>query len=706
MPQTTQGVATDSETTAAGAKPAGLDRSTRNIFIALMLGMLVASISQTIVGPAMPRIVAELGGIDHYSWLATAAMLVSAITVPIVGKMSDLYGRRSFYLGGLVVFMAGSILSGFAQNFWWLIAARAVQGAGMGTLMPLSQTIIGDIIPPRQRGKYQGLMGGVFGLASILGPLVGGFVTDHWGWRYLFFITLPIGVVAFFGISRFLHLEHTPRESVVDKAGIGVLSLTLILLLVPTSLGGTTLDWGSPAIIGMYVAGIIALGAFIAIERRAVEPVLPLRLFRSPLFTLSNVAAFMVSVMMFGAMIYLPVYAQGVLGASATNSGLILMPMSVAMIGLSIVSGLVITKTGRYKLQTILGILIMGVGFWLLTQLHYGSSQVELTLSMIVFGIGLGMALQVFTLIIQNSAQRKDLGVATASTQFFRNVGSTVGTAVFGTIMTSGLAGNIASHLPAQVVAQMKASGQQISAGSVLDPAALSTLPPQITHGVQQGLADSLHTVFVWGLVPFVLALLAALFIKEVPLRDTVHTPDEAGIEMLDTLSQSAPQDELKVPLGREAGNTRTHERLLGLRLALLADTALRGDRPLLTRAVLRLGEGDLDAGAALLHRTARMLTTEDPSIAADTERFAVEVAARAKAEGGVLDEALKRELATAIAERDAHEVMTTVEPTVAERYEAVDVRMLERVGDDLTAAYLVDRQQARRVEHEAASAR
>jgi len=316
------------------------------------------------------------------------------------------------------------------------------------------------------------------------------------------------------------------------------------------------------------------------------------------------------------------------------------------------------------------------------------------------------MALQVFTLIIQNSSQRKDLGVATASTQFFRNVGSTVGTAVFGTIMTSGLATNIASHLPTQVVEQMKASGQQISAGSVLDPAALSKLPPQIAHGVQQGLADSLHTVFVWGLVPFALALLAALFIKELPLRDTVHTPDEAGIEMLDTLSQSAPDDELKVPLGREAGNTRTHERLLGLRLALLADTALRGDRPLLTRAVVRLGEGDLDAGAALLHRTARMLTTEDPTIAADTERFAVEVAARAKAEGGVLDDALKRELATAIAERDAHEVMTTVEPTVAERYEAVDVQMLERVGDDLTAAYLVDRQQARRVEQEAASVR
>jgi MFS family permease len=387
-------------------------------------------------------------------------------------------------------------------------------------------------------------MGGVFGLSSILGPLVGGFVTDHFGWRWLFFISLPVGIAAFFGISRFLHLEHTPRQSVIDRAGIALLSLSLILLLVPTSLGGTTLAWGSWQVITMYAAGIVALAAFILVERRAVEPVLPLRLFRSSLFTLSNFAAFMVSVMMFGAMIYLPVYAQGVLGASATNSGLILMPMSVAMIGLSILSGLVITRTGRYKLQTIAGVLIMGVGFWLLTQLHYGSSQTELTLSMIVFGIGLGMALQVFTLIIQNSSQRKDLGVATASTQFFRNVGSTVGTAVFGTIMTSGLAANIAGHLPQQVAAQMAASGQEVSAGSVLDPSALSQLPPQIATAVQMGLADSLHSVFVWGLVPFVLALVAVLFIKEVPLRETVHTPDEAGRELLDTMSQTTVEQD------------------------------------------------------------------------------------------------------------------------------------------------------------------
>lgn len=695
----------------AGADPdttpptPGLSLASRNIFIALMIGMLVASISQTIVGPAMPRIVAELGGIDHYSWLATAAMLVSAITVPIVGKLSDLYGRRSFYLGGLVMFMVGSVLSGTAQNFWWLIAARAVQGIGMGTLLPLSQTIIGDIIPPRQRGKYQGLMGGVFGISAILGPLAGGFITDNWGWRYLFFITLPLGVAAFFGISRFLHLEHTRRETVIDRAGIALLSLTLILLLVPASLGGTTLAWGSPAILGMFAAGAVGLVAFVAVERHAVEPVLPLRLFRSRLFTLSNIAAFMVSVMMFGAMIYLPVYAQGVLGVSATSSGLILMPMSIAMIGLSIVSGLVITKTGRYKLQTVAGVVIMGVGFWLLTQLHYGATQLDLTLSMVVFGVGLGMSMQVFTLIIQNAAQRKDLGVATASTQFFRNVGSTVGTAVFGTIMTSGLSGNIASHLSPAVAKQMADSGQTVGAGSVLDPATLTKLPPQVATGVQQGLADSLHSVFVWGLMPFAIALVAVLLIKEVPLRDTVHTPEDAGRELLDTMSQTS-EEELTVPLGRDGSHTRTGERLLGLRLGLLADAALRGDRPLLIRAVTRLGDGDLEEGAALLHRTSRMLTTEDLTLAAETERFAVEVAARARRGPGILDTDLRRELAVAVADRDEQTVMTTREPTVADRYECVDIVLLGHVSDDLSAAHLVDQQNLRAAEQLVAAGR
>jgi EmrB/QacA subfamily drug resistance transporter len=697
MPETSPGPAVGTAATPS-AKETGLDPKSRQIFIALMLGMLVASISQTIVSPALPRIVAELGGMDHYSWLATAAMLVSAIVVPIVGKLSDIYGRRGFYLGGLVVFMLGSILSGMAPNFWFLIGARAIQGLGMGTLMPLSQTIIGDIIPPRQRGKYQGLMGGVFGLASILGPLVGGFVTDNWGWRWLFYISLPIGIVAFFQIAKFLHLDHEKVDVVVDKAGIALLSITLILLLVPTSLGGTTWAWGSPEVIGMFAVGLVTLVAFILVERRAAEPVLPLRLFRSSIFTFSNIASFMVAVMMFGAMIYMPVYAQGVIGVSATNSGLILMPMSVAMIGLSIIAGLVITRTGRYKLQTLLGIVIMGAGFWMLIRLDHTASAGDLTLAMVVFGIGLGMAMQVFTLVVQNAARRRDLGVATASTQFFRNVGSTVGIAVFGTIMSASLGTNIASHLPPGAAEQMAQSGREINAGAVLDPSALVGLPPPVVSAVQQGLADSLHSVFLWGLVPWALALLATIFVKEIPLRDTVHSADEAGRELLDTMSQRAPDvDELLVPLGRHESNTRTRERLLGLRLGLLADTALDGTRPLLARAVAQVGNGSLEEGVALLRRTATMLMTEDPAVAADREQYAAEVAARANQPGGALDQDLKRELALAAAELDAETVMTMLEPTVADRYEAVDIDALGSLGDDLTAAYLVDVHQTRR---------
>lgn len=553
-----------------------LDPASRRVFLGLMLGMFVAAVSQTIVSPAMPRIVAELGGMDHYSWIATAAMLVSAITVPIVGKMSDLYGRRRFYLGGLIFFMIGSLLAGLAQNFWFLVFARAVQGVGMGTIMPLSQTIIGDIIPPRQRGKYQGMMGGIFGVTSIAGPLIGGFVTDHWGWRWLFFISLPVGLLAFGAIFRFLHLPHTRRDAKVDVAGIVSLTGALVLLLLATSFGGVTYAWDSVQIIGMYAAGAVLLAAFVAVETRAAEPIIPLGLFRGSIFTFSNIASFAVSMMMFGALIYIPVYAQGVLGVDATNSGLILMPMMVSMIGLSILSGLYITRTGRYKELVLIGPALMGVGMWMLTRLDYGT-QLQLTLAMIVFGIGLGMCMQVYTLVVQNSVMRRDLGVATASTQFFRNVGSTVGIAVFGTILSTQMRPAILSHLDPRAAAGMPQSG--IDAGSVLDPNALAALPPAIAQAVRHGLADSLHEVFLAALPLAAVAFLASLLIKVVPLRDTVHNPQEGGREMLDTMGQSASA-ELAVPLGRDSGAPRTRERLLGLQLSLLCDQAVRADRP------------------------------------------------------------------------------------------------------------------------------
>lgn len=514
----------------------------RRVFIGLMLGMLVASVSQTIVGPAMPRIVAELGGMEHYSWVATAAMLVSAVSVPIIGKLSDLYGRRRFYLGGIVVFMVGSIVCGFAPSFWVLVAGRAIQGLGMGTLMPLSQTIIGDIIPPRQRGKYQGYMGAVFGVTSVAGPLAGGVITDHLGWRWLFFVALPVGAMAFVVISRFLHLEHVRREAPIDYAGIATLATGLTALLLATSLGGSTWAWASTQSIGLYAIGVVAILAFVLVERRAVEPVLPLRLFGSRIFTLANVAAFGVSMVMFGAIIYIPVYAQGVIGVDATNSGLILMPLMVGFIGLGIVTGQLITRTGRYLPFMLTGIVVMGAGMWLLTRLDHTATQSQLTLAMVVLGLGLGMAMQQYTLVVQNDAARADLGVATASTQFFRNVGSTVGIALFGTVMTSGLADRIVAHLPAGAADGAKGG---LNVGSVLDPATLAKLPPVVADAVRQGLAESLHNVFLLGLPILAVVLVATALIPVKPLRETNH-PDpaeEAGIEVLDALGSSDAHD-------------------------------------------------------------------------------------------------------------------------------------------------------------------
>lgn len=501
----------------------------RKIFLGLMLGMFVASVSQTIVGPAMPRIVAELGGMEHYSWVATAAMLVSAVTVPIVGKFSDLYGRRVFYLAGIVVFMIGSLVCGFAENFWVLVTGRAIQGIGMGTLMPLSQTIIGDMIPSRQRGKYQGLMGSVFGVTSVAGPIAGGVITDHWGWRWLFFAAVPIGFVALFFIARFLRLDFEKRKAKIDYGGIITLTVGLVAILLTSSLGGVTFDWTSPQIITLIAIGVVFIGAFIVIEQRAEEPLLPLRLFSSRIFSWSIVGAFTVTMVMFGAIIYIPVYAQAVIGVNATNSGLILMPLMLGFILLGVGTGALITRTGRYKPFMLVGVVLMGVGIWMITRLGFGSTANELTLAMIVLGVGLGMCMQQYTIVVQNQVSQRDIGVGTAATQFFRNVGSTIGIAVFGTAMTLGLPQAIVSHMPQGAESQVPPGG--FDAASVLDPAQLEGLPTAVEDAVRAGMADRLHIVFLLALPILAVAFIATALIKAVPLRETLD----------DSLSEQGP---------------------------------------------------------------------------------------------------------------------------------------------------------------------
>ena len=521
--------------------PYRMSREHQRVFIGLMLGMLVASISQTIVGPALPRIVAELGGMDHYSWVATAAMLVSAVTVPIVGKFSDLYGRRAFYIGGIVVFMLGTLIAGLSQSFWMLVGARAVQGLGMGTLMPLSQTIIGDIIPPRQRGKYQGLMGAVFGVTSVAGPLAGGLITDHLGWRWLFFVTLPIGLIALTFIVKFLHIPHEPRKAQIDYLGIATLSTALVSLLLAVSFGGNTWAWGSTEVIGLFALSLVSTIAFVIIESRAVEPVLPLRLLANPTVGFSLVAAFGVAIVMFGSIIYIPVYAQGVIGVNATNSGLILVPLMLGFIGCGILTGLLITRTGHYKPFMLAGIVVMAAGVFLLTRLDHTATSGQLTLAMVVVGIGLGMAMQQYTLVVQNAVRRSEMGVATASTQFFRNVGSTVGIAIYGAVMASGLGRAIASHLPGG----MPAGAEGMDASAVLDPSALASLPPEVADAVRWGLAEKLGDAFALGLPVLAVVFIATALIPNIPLRETNADPaEEVGQEVLDATTSTTIESE------------------------------------------------------------------------------------------------------------------------------------------------------------------
>ncbi|TRY18370.1 MFS transporter [Tessaracoccus rhinocerotis] len=654
--------------------------------------MFVSSISQTIVGPGMPRIVADLGGMEHYSWVATAAMLVSAVSVPIVGKLSDLYGRRSFYMGGLVVFMIGSVVCGLSVDFWMLVLGRCIQGLGMGTLMPLSQTIIGDIIPARQRGKYQSYMGAVFGVTSVAGPLAGGAITDLLGWRWLFFTPLPLGIIALVVITRFLHIPHERREAKIDYLGIAILAPTLVAILLATSFGGVTYPWLSAEVLGLFGIGLVGLVAFILVELRASEPVLPLRLFRNSIFTFSNIAAFAIAMVMFGSVIYIPVFAQGVMGVSATESGLILLPLMLGMIGLGIVAGVLVTKWGRYKEIMLLGVLVMMAGIGLLLRLDVESSRLQLTLAMAVFGTGLGLAMQLYTLVVQNAVSRRDLGVGTASIQFFRNVGSTVGIAIFGSIMTGGLAAAILTHLPNEIAEQMGSRLDHIDAGSVLDPEAMAALPPEVLDAVRMALADQLHIVFLACLPILAVAFVATILIKAQPLADTVNTADEARIELLDTLGQSAMSDEVVPGLGTHDEGVRTRERILGIHLDLLLRESQRPERALLRQAITDIGKGDLAAGQAILAQTATMLASDDAREIVAAEKFAAALARASAQKGGVISDDLRKEIAVRVAaNKDRSEVLGSFEPSVTEDYVAVDVNQLRYATNDLSTVLLLD---------------
>lgn len=433
----------------SGERPLGAEQF-RKVFAGLMLGMLVGALNLTIVSPALPRIVAELGGMNHYSWVALSTNLAAAVVIPVVGKLGDVYGRKPFYVGGLVLFMIASTLSGTAQTFWWLIGARLVQGIAVGTLMPLSQAIVGDLVPPRERGKYQGLIGTMFGVASVSGPPLGGWLTDNLSWRWMFFVSIPLGLVALRFIWRNMHLPHHSRTAQpVDWFGMLTLTPALVAILLATSWGGVQYPWHAPSIIGLYVAGAFLLAAFGFGQTRARDPLIPPYLWRNPVFTLSGLASFTLAMAMFGAIFYVPVFAQGVLGVSVARSGFLLIPLDIGIIVVAAANGFLISRTGRFKAQMLVGLPVTALGFLLMLRMTPSGAYGALILYMLLVGIGIGATMQTYTIVVQTGVPRRDLGVATSAIQFFRNVGSTVGIAVLGTMMTA----NVTRRLP-QFLAQ------------------------------------------------------------------------------------------------------------------------------------------------------------------------------------------------------------------------------------------------------------
>ncbi|PZR91136.1 MAG: MFS transporter [Candidatus Nephthysia bennettiae] len=493
-------------------------RSVMAVFSGLLLGMFVSTLNLTLVAPAMPVIVAQLGGIEHYSWIAISSIVASAVAVPVAGKLSDIFGRKPFYMGGIVVFLAGSVLCGLPPNFWFLIVARAVQGLGIGTMQPLSQAIIGDIISPRERGKYQGMIGATFGLSSLLGPVLGGFITDHLSWRWLFFANVPVSMVALLVILLYMHIPTRRREHAIDVWGISTLTVALVSGLTATVWGGQQYAWLSAQIIGLYAVAAVASALFVVIELRAAEPVLPLRLWASSIFTLSCIATMGMAAAMLGAIYFIPLFVQGVIGSSAASSGTVLLPMLLAMVATSIVSGQVISRTGRYKLSVVLGLAVMAIGYLLLARMDMRTSNGEIVRNMILIGLGLGTAMQTFILIVQTRwTHRTWASPPRPRSSSARSAPRSVSPSW----AHCSLRGSPPPSPGTYLQARWPPSGAStaLDAGSALDPAVFARLPPSILLGIRAGMADALHPVFVVGAAFVLVALVAALFIREIPLR-------------------------------------------------------------------------------------------------------------------------------------------------------------------------------------------